>query len=101
MTRATVSWLVSALIAVCGAAQAEVIAVTGGTVFTLGDAGTLEGATVLIEDGQITRVARGIGVPEGATVIDASGMVVTPGLFAAHTQLGLAPCSWPGCFCAG
>lgn len=89
MSHRHVATLALALFAVAGAAGAEVIAVTGGTVHTLGDEGTLENATVLIEDGQITRVARDVDVPRGATVIDAEGMVVTPGLFAAHTQLGL------------
>lgn len=89
MTRNCIAALALALFALGGASRADVIAVTGGTVHTLGDEGTLEGATVLIEDGQITRVGRNIDVPDGATVIDAAGMVVTPGLFAAHTQLGL------------
>lgn len=67
----------------------EVIAIVGGTVHTMSDAGTLQDATVLIEDGQITSVRRGQPVPDGARVIDAKGRVVTPGLFAAQSALGI------------
>ena len=81
--------LAAALLLCFGAAHGETVAITGGTVHTMSDAGTLDDATVLIEDGQITRVGRNVAVPKDAVRIDASGKVVTPGLFAAHTQLGL------------
>lgn len=74
-------------------ASAEKIAIVGGTVHTLGSAGTLQQATVVIEDGQVTSVRRGTTVPDGARVIDAKGKVVTPGLFAPLSQLGLVEVS--------
>lgn len=83
------SIIILGLAAVCNIAWAETIAIVGGTVHTLADAGTLQDATVLIEDGQITAVRRGRVTPDGATVIDAKGRVVTPGLFASLTSLGL------------
>lgn len=81
--------IVALAITLAGAAHADTVAIVGGTVHTMTDAGTLQNATVLIEDGQITAVRRGRVAPDGATVIEANGMVVTPGLFAAHTALGL------------
>ncbi|MFK8053650.1 MAG: amidohydrolase family protein [Woeseiaceae bacterium] len=71
------------------AARAETIAIVGGTVHTMGKAGTLQDAMVVIEDGQVTSVRRDRNVPDGATVIDADGAVVTPGLFSAVSGLGL------------
>lgn len=42
---------------------------------------------VLVRDGRIAAVAPGIGVPEGAQVIDASGKTLLPGLIDAHAHV--------------
>ncbi len=63
-------------------------ALTGGTVHTV-TGGVLENATVLIDDGRITAVGRGIAVPADATVWDCRGKQVYPGFIAANTELGL------------
>lgn len=76
-----------------GPTVAEPVAIVGATVHTMTDAGTLKGATVIIEDGQISEVRRGRVVPDGARVIEADGKVVTPGLFAAQSMLGLTEVS--------
>jgi imidazolonepropionase-like amidohydrolase len=67
----------------------EVIAVTGGTVHTMGERGTLQGATVLIRDGRIAAVGTDVAVPAEARRIDARGKVVTPGIIDAHGQIGI------------
>jgi imidazolonepropionase-like amidohydrolase len=80
--------LALALLACAGtAAHAEVIAITGGTVHTLGAAGTIENATVLIENGRIRAVGKDIAIPPDARRIDAAGKVVTPGLFDSESRL--------------
>ena len=58
-----------------GASPSNVIAITGGTVHTLGAAGTLEKATVLIENGRIRAVgaANDVAIPADARRIDATG----------------------------
>jgi imidazolonepropionase-like amidohydrolase len=58
-------------------------------VHTVGPAGTLQGGTVVIEDGIITAVGIDVRVPEDATIIDAGGAPVTPGLMNAFSYLGL------------
>jgi hypothetical protein len=74
-------------------AFAETTAIVGGTVHTVGSEGKLENATIIIVDGRITAVGSGVGVPDGATVIDASGKIVTPGLFSPIGRLGLVDVS--------
>ncbi len=44
-------------------------------------------ADVVILDGRIAGVGQGLGVPDGAQVVDASGKVVAPGLIDLHVHL--------------
>ncbi|MGH6870251.1 MAG: amidohydrolase family protein [Rhizomicrobium sp.] len=60
-----------------------------GKVYTVGAAGTLADADVLIVNGKIAQVGPNIAPPPGATIIDAHGRPVTPGLMASWTQLGI------------
>jgi imidazolonepropionase-like amidohydrolase len=69
--------------------RAEVVAITGGTIHTLGPAGTIEGGTVVLENGRIRAVGKDAAIPAGARRIDATGKVVTPGLFDSLSRLGL------------
>ena len=70
-------------------AHAQTTAIVDATVHTVGPAGTIENATILIEEGVITAVGSGVAAPRDATVIDAAGKIVTPGLFTPYGQLGL------------
>jgi imidazolonepropionase-like amidohydrolase len=66
-----------------------VTAIVGGTLLTAGPAGSLEGATLLIERGRIAAVGRDLQVPAGARVIDAAGRFVTPGLIDTHSHTAI------------
>ncbi|MEA1942798.1 MAG: amidohydrolase family protein [Pseudomonadota bacterium] len=84
--------LISALavsLTLAAPAVAQTYAVTNGRVVTNTEAGIIDNATVVVRDGDIVAVGAGADVPEDATVIDAAGGWVTPGLFAGYTQLGL------------
>lgn len=72
---------------------AETIAITGATVHTMGPSGTVNPGTVVIEDGLIRAVGRDPEIPPGATIVDAAGKVVTPGLFDAGSAIGLVEIS--------
>ncbi len=74
---------------VATSAVAETTAIVGGTVHTMGPQGTIENATIVIEDGVVVMVSAGAKAPDGATTIDAAGKVVTPGLFSPIGNLGL------------
>ena len=69
-------------------AAAESFAVTNARVHTLTEQGTLEGATILIRNGRIRAVGFDLEVPAAATVIDAGGRQVTPGIFDVLSSLG-------------
>ena len=49
----------------------------------------LPNGCLLAEDGRITAVAPYIDAPEGCTVIDAGGRLLTPGCVEAHCHIGL------------
>lgn len=74
-------------------ALADTTAIVGGKIHTVGPQGTIENGTVLIVDGRIAAVGDDVVVPAGATTVDASGKVVTPGLFSPFGQLGLVEVS--------
>ena len=71
-------------------ALAQTTAITGATVHTVGPDGTIENATIVVENGRITAVGANVSVPTGADVVDASGKIVTPGLFSPIGQIGLS-----------
>ncbi len=64
------------------------LALTGGTVLTMAGP-VLQGGTVLVEGGRIVAVGEHVAVPAYATVIEAAGRYVTPGIIDAHTHLGV------------
>jgi imidazolonepropionase-like amidohydrolase len=68
--------------------QSNRIAVRGGLVFTMTGA-PIEGGTVLIENGKINRVGDDVSVPNGYTVVDATGLVVMPGLVSPRSYVGI------------
>ncbi len=81
------SLVLAALLAT--SANAATIAITGGTLLTAVGETSIANGTVIIRDGRITAVGAGLVVPAGATVIDATGKFVTPGLITAMSTLGI------------
>ncbi len=80
---------VLALALALGNAQAASIALTHARIHTLGVAGVLEDATLVIRNDSIEAIGVGIAIPDDAKVIDSKGAVITPGLFDAYTHIGL------------
>ncbi len=75
---------------------AETILIRDGRVVTNSAAGVIESGDVLITDGRIAALGANIAAPRGARVIDAQGRYVTPGAFAAMSELGLSEISGSG-----
>jgi len=71
-----------------------VTAIVGGKLLTITH-GTIENGVLLLENGKILAAgaASAVKVPKGATLVDAKGMTVYPGLFDAETNLGLTEIS--------
>ncbi len=70
-------------------AAAQTLAITGGTV-VLGDGSEpIQGGTVVITNGRVTAAGANVAVPAGATVVDANGRWVTPGIVAGFSRIGL------------
>ncbi|MGY4395748.1 imidazolonepropionase-like amidohydrolase [Sphingomonas sp. UYAg733] len=78
-----------AALGIAAPAAAETVAITGGRVVTMGPQGELARGTVVVRDGRIVSVGADTPVPAGARIIDATGRIVTPGLVASGTALGL------------
>lgn len=68
---------------------AEIVVITNAKI-AIGDGRVIESGSIRIEKGRFVEVRDGvISAPAGATTIDAKGKLVTPGLIAAETQIGL------------
>ncbi|PZQ65488.1 MAG: imidazolonepropionase [Phenylobacterium zucineum] len=74
---------------VAGPAAAETVAIVGARVLSLGPAGDLPSGSVLVRDGRIVAVGAKVAIPAGARVIDAKGQILTPGLVATVSPIGL------------
>lgn len=60
--------------------------ITGATILTASN-GTIENGDIIVRDGTISEVGTGLTRPNGATVVDARGMYVTPGIIDAHSHM--------------
>jgi len=81
-------------LAVCGAAWAgppdssPVIVIQNATILTV-TRGTIERGSILIKDGKIAEVGPSVKAPKDATVIDAEGKFVTPGIIDCHSHIAI------------
>lgn len=48
--------------------------------------GTLEGTDILVQNGKISKIGKGLSAPAGVRVIDATGKYVTPGIIDCHSH---------------
>nr|WP_275939194.1 amidohydrolase family protein [Polyangium spumosum] len=68
------------------------MAIVGGRVHT-GTGEVLEEATILLDNGLVQKIGKGLAVPAGIPTIDAKGAIVTPGFVDALTAVGLVEVS--------
>lgn len=64
------------------------LAITGGKIYTI-TGEVIDGGTLLISEGKIKEVGRGLETPSQAQVMDASGLLVFPGFIDAHAHVAL------------
>ena len=84
--------LLCAIAALPLAASAQELLIRNAKVHTVTERGTLERADVLVRNGRIAAVGTNLAAA-GATVIDANGRPLTPGLFGGITALGVVEVS--------
>lgn len=81
-----VAWFAQATTAVPGQDQ---LAIQGGRILTMAGE-PLDDGTILIREGRITAIGKGLEIPVGAKVIDAKGKVIMPGFIEAHSALAMS-----------
>jgi len=79
---------VAALLAPAAGAQDQVTLIKNATVLTV-TKGTIENGDVLIRNGKIAAVGKNLKAPAGATVIDATGLYLLPGIIDCHSHLAV------------
>ncbi len=67
--------------------QPDVLLIKNATIWTCDEAGILEHADILVRRGIIAQVGQDLASVEGAQVIDASGMHVSPGIIDCHSHM--------------
>src|SRR5262249_2400418 len=60
--------------------------VRGATIWSEGPAGILENADLVVADGRIVAVGKGLSAPAGAVEVDGRGKHVTPGIIDSHSH---------------
>lgn len=86
----TITLILATLALHVAAAQANpAVLIHDATVHTMSSAGVLEHTDIIISDGKIADMGRGLRTPAGAEVIEAGGRPVTPGLFGGLGHLGI------------
>ncbi len=70
--------------------QPQVVAVTNATIWTAGEQGTLQNADMIVKNGKISAVGKGLSIPDNALVIDGSGLHVTPGIIDEHSHIAIS-----------
>lgn len=62
-------------------------ALTGATLHTVATQGVIEEGTILVRDGKISDIGRGIAIPAEARLIECRGKHITPGFVECHSHL--------------
>lgn len=69
-------------------AASKDVLIRNGTIMTATH-GTIQRGSVLVSNGKIAAVGANVEAPAGATVIDATGKFVTPGIIDSHSHMAL------------
>ena len=70
-------------------AQPAAVLVRNATIWTAGPQGTLQNADLLVRDGKVAAVGRGIAAPAEAVIVDGTGKHVAPGIIDAHSHAAI------------
>lgn len=76
-------------LALASIGHAQSLAIIHAKAWTGSSESAVDDATIVVRNGQVVSIAQGTAAPAGLEVFDAGGKIVTPGLFAGATQVGL------------
>lgn len=65
------------------------LAIINGNIYTMKNGQIFENGSILIDEGKIIDIGENIDIPEDAKIIDAEGLMVTPGLVDGHSHIGI------------
>ncbi len=71
-----------------GLSAAQTVLIRNATVLTV-TKGTIENASVLIENGKIAAIGKNVSAPSDATVVDATGKYLMPGIIDCHSHTAI------------
>jgi imidazolonepropionase-like amidohydrolase len=74
---------------ITSAPEQQTVVVRDATIWTADEAGILESADLIVEDGRIVAVGTDLRAPREAVEIDGTGMHVTPGIIDAHSHAAI------------
>lgn len=74
--------------AVAGLGAAQTVLIRNATVLTV-TKGTVENGSVLIENGKIAAIGKNVSAPADATVVDATGKYLMPGIIDCHSHTAI------------
>lgn len=72
-----------------GLPERQDVLIRNTTVWTATDDGILNDTDVLIRDGEFVDIGKGLSAPRGVTVIDGTGMHLTPGIIDEHSHIAI------------
>jgi imidazolonepropionase-like amidohydrolase len=78
-------WIVGAILLTAGLIGAETVLIRNATVLTV-TKGMVENGSVLIENGRIAAIGKNVNAPADATVVDATGKYLMPGIIDCHSH---------------
>ncbi len=77
--------ILSGILTIAGLSGAQTLLIRNATVLTV-TKGTVENGNVLIENGKIAAIGKNVSAPADATVVDATGKYLMPGIIDCHSH---------------
>ncbi|PKM77354.1 MAG: amidohydrolase [Firmicutes bacterium HGW-Firmicutes-15] len=65
------------------------LAIKGGKILTMDEAGVIDNGVILVEGEFIHQVGKDLSIPKGSEIIEAWGKYICPGFIDSHTHIGL------------
>jgi imidazolonepropionase-like amidohydrolase len=85
MRRGYLFFSIALLVATAGLSQAQTVLIRNATVLTV-TKGTVQNGDVLVENGKVAAIGKKVSAPADATVVDASGKFLMPGIIDCHSH---------------